>query len=159
MAVDLRPPNPQEGFAVHQLVAQCPPLDPNSLYCNLLQCSHFADTSVAALSGDRLIGFISAYLVPGRPDTLFVWQVAVGEAGRGQGLATRMLRHILRRPVCNCVSHVETTITAENQASWALFRGLADKLDTGLEQSVLFDREREFRGRHDSEILVRIGPF
>ena len=75
---NLRPPAREDGAAVFGLIQRCPPLDANSMYCNLLQCSHFADTSVAALADGVLVGFISGYLVPGRPDSLFIWQVAVG---------------------------------------------------------------------------------
>jgi len=144
---------------VHQLVAQCPPLDPNSIYCNLLQCTHFSGTSVAADIEGELVGFISGYRPPQQISTLFIWQVAVGEKARGQGLASRMLVNILARDECKEVDHLETTITEDNQASWALFQGLADKLQTTLTQSPQFDRELHFAGQHDTEVLVRIGPF
>lgn len=155
----LRVPQATEGRAVHRLVDQCPPLDANSLYCNLLQTSHFASTSVAAELDGQLVGFISGYLIPERPDTLFVWQVLVGEEGRGRGLATQMLKHILERPACARVHFLETTITEANEASWALFRGLARKLDAHVAESVMFDCHQHFGGDHDTEMLVRIGPF
>lgn len=154
-----RPPNPEDGADVHHLVAHCPPLDPNSLYCNLLQCTHFRDTSVAAFQDGRMIGFISGYRIPERNDTLFIWQVAVDDRARGQGLASRMLLEILRRPQCRQISYLETTITPDNGASWALFRRLAEHLDTFIEQTPLFKREQHFRGQHETEMLARIGPF
>ncbi len=157
--IELRRPTAEDGRYVHQLVEQCSPLDPNSMYCNLLQSSHFAATSVAAVSEGNLVGFVSGYLVPARPDTLFVWQVAVGRQARGQGLATRMLRHIQARPECRAVAFLETSITASNDASWALFRGLAKQLDAPLNETVMFDRAEHFGGEHDTETLVRIGPF
>lgn len=83
----------------------------------------------------------------------------MAEEARGLGLASRMVLEILRRPVCARVRNLETTITPDNSASWALFRGLARKLDTAWAQTVMFDRERHFHGRHDSEMLLRIGPF
>ena len=129
------------------------------MYCNLLQCTHFASTSVAAEYQNDLVGFISGYLVPERPGSLFVWQVAVSDRVRGKGVATGMLKHILSRPQCRSVTHLETTITDSNRASWALFEGLAKKFHAGLEQSVIFDRNIHFEGEHDSEMLVRIGPF
>ncbi|MFU8788759.1 MAG: diaminobutyrate acetyltransferase [Methylobacter sp.] len=157
--LELRSPKSEDGISVFQLVAQCPPLDPNSVYCNLLQCTHFADTSVAALNQGQLIGFVSAYLLPDRTDTLFIWQVAVSENARGQGLATQMLRHALNRPNNAHVCYVETTITPSNQASWALFERLAEKFNAELCSSALFDKEKHFDGRHDSEMLVKIGPL
>ena len=155
----LRRPVSEDGAAVHQLIGNCPPLDTNSLYCNLLQASHFSATSVAAELDGALAGFISGYIVPERPDTLFIWQVAVAEQGRGMGLAGRMLQEILTRPACAEVSYLETTITPDNDASWALFRSLARKLEANCADSVMFDRERHFKGQHDSEMLLRIGPF
>ncbi|MDH5388001.1 MAG: diaminobutyrate acetyltransferase [Gammaproteobacteria bacterium] len=159
----LRPPTPNDGASVFRLIGRCPPLDTNSMYCNLLQCSHFAGTSVAAVqtvnTNEELVGFISAYLIPGREDTLFIWQVAVDERARGIGLAGNMLKHILDRPLCSQVTYLETTITESNKASWALFKSLANKLGTTLEKSVMFDRDKHLAGEHDTEHLARIGPF
>lgn len=157
--IEFRIPRPEDGINVHGLVALCPPLDPNSVYCNLLQCTHFAGTSVAAEMNGELVGFVSGYCPPERPDTLFVWQVAVGEQARGRGLATRMIKSILQRPQNSHCHYIETSITGDNQASWALFEGLADKLGTSLEKSVMFDENRHFAGRHSTEYLARIGPF
>ena len=158
--IELRSPHSTDGSRVHQLVAQCPPLDPNSMYCNLLQCSHFAATSVAAERDGELVGFVSGYLIPERADdTLFIWQVAVSEQARGQGLASRMVADILGRPQCAGVKYLETTITESNRASWAVFEKLAGKLSAELQSSVMFDRSEHFAGEHDSELLVRIGPF
>src|SRR5690606_39864620 len=63
-AITLRKPTKDDGYRLHQLVAECPPLDPNSIYCNLLQCSHFAETGVAAEKEGDLVGFISGYIPP-----------------------------------------------------------------------------------------------
>jgi L-2,4-diaminobutyric acid acetyltransferase len=157
--INLRAPAAEDGAAVYELIAQCPPLDTNSMYCNLLQCTHFSATSVAAELNDEIVGFISGYIQPDQPDTLFIWQVAVGEKARGQGLAGRMLRDILARTACDEVKFIETTITPDNRASWALFESLAKKLDAELNHSVMFDRQQHFAGQHETEMLVRIGPI
>ncbi len=157
--LELKKPSALNGMEVNQLVADCAPLDTNSVYCNLLQCDHFSDTSVAAELDDALVGFISGYLLPAKTDTLFVWQVAVHESARGKGLAKKMLRDILSRPSCAGVRYLETTITRSNEGSWALFRSLAKQLNSPLNESVQFDKETHFKGKHDTEYLVRIGPF
>lgn len=157
--ITLRAPVSEDGAAVYELIAQCPPLDTNSMYCNLLQCSHFSATSVAAELNDELVGFISGYIQPDKPDTLFIWQVAVGEKARGQGLASRMLRDILARSACQEINFIETTITPDNRASWALFESLANKLESELNSSVMFDRQQHFAGQHETEMLVKIGPI
>ena len=156
----LRKPTVEDGMDLFDLVERCAPLDPNSSYCNLLHCSHFADTAAAAEKANRLVGFVSGYLIPKRQEaTWFVWQVAVDAEARGYGLAKKMLTHVLSRPDMKSVKYIETTITPDNQASWALFRSLAKQLNAPLEDSVAFDKEKHFKGRHGTEHLVRIGPF
>lgn len=157
--ITLRHPVLEDGIEVFDLIKRCPPLDHNSSYCNLLQCSHFANTCVAAEMDGDLVGFLSGYRLPADPSILFVWQVAVDSRARGQGLASKMIMYLLSQPSCRGVAHVHTTITEANEASWALFRGLAAKLDCDLASETLMDRDKHFKGRHDSEILVHLGPF
>lgn len=152
-------PKAEDGYLVNQLVEASPPLDPNSIYCNLLQCSHFADTAVVVREGDELVGFVTGYIQPRNPNTLFVWQVGIAKSARGKGLAKRMLKHLLKRSFCRDVRYIETTITPDNEASWALFRSLTRDLDTQLDSRVYFEKEPHFGGAHDDEHLLVIGPF
>lgn len=146
-------------MSVFKLIKRCPPLDINSSYCNLLQCGHFSSTSAAAEVDSEIAGFISGYLVPTRPNTLFIWQVAVDERARGLGLASQMLLHILSRPSRKRIHYLETTITEDNQPSWALFKSLAKRLDAEFQSSIWLDKQTHFDNQHDSEFLIRIGPF
>ncbi|WP_028238888.1 diaminobutyrate acetyltransferase [Stutzerimonas azotifigens] len=158
--VRLRRPNDGDGYNLHQLVARCQPLDTNSVYCNLLQCSDFADTAIAAENRHgELVGFISGYCPPARPDTLFVWQVAVDASMRGQGLALRMLLALVERAAANGVRYLETTISPDNAASQALFKRAFARLGAGYRTRVLFSRARHFAGRHEDEVLYRAGPL
>ncbi|MAL97923.1 diaminobutyrate acetyltransferase [Hydrocarboniclastica marina] len=155
----LREPRAEDGYPLHRLIDACAPLDPNSVYCNLLHCTHFAPTSVAADRNGELVGFISGYIPPAQPDTIFIWQVAVHASGRGHGLGKRMLKEILRRPACENVRYMDTTITDDNEASWGLFMSLARDLNAETQRSLKFDHDTHFGGQHDSEYLLRIGPF
>jgi len=146
-------------MALHRLVRDCPPLDPNSSYCNLLQCSHFKSTSIAALHQDQLVGSVTAYRPPAQPDTLFVWQVAVHASMRGQGLAREMLRRLFARTATEGVRFVETSITSDNEASQRLFAGFAAEQQAEMQRTVMFDRAAHFEGQHDTEYLYRIGPI
>ncbi|GAB5452189.1 MAG: hypothetical protein Hals2KO_25170 [Halioglobus sp.] len=101
----------------------------------------------------------TGYLIPGRPDTLFIWQVAVHECARGQALGKRMLQHILARPQCRSVTHIETTVTESNQASWAMFKAFARDNHATLQRSMQFERDWHLNGEQDSEHLARIGPL
>ncbi len=152
-------PTAADGGALHRLIARCPPLDTNSLYCNLLQCTHFSATSIVARRGGELVGAISGYRLPDAPDTLFVWQVAVAPSMRGEGLALHMLLELLRRPACHSVCRLHTSVTPENTASRALFTALARRLSAPLSEQLWFARDREFGGAHADEILLAIGPF
>lgn len=155
----IAPPRGEDGAGVHDLIAACPPLDGNSLYANLLQCTHFAGTCALAKRDGEPVGWVSGYILPGDPQTYFLWQVAVHETARGEGLPKRLIADILARPDCRDVRFIQTTITPDNDASWGLFRSVARWLDAPLEDTVFFDRDRHFKGRHDSEVLVTIGPF
>ncbi|MCF8707995.1 diaminobutyrate acetyltransferase [Rhizorhapis sp. SPR117] len=152
-------PRAEDGPAVTSLIVDCPPLDPNSAYCNLLQCSHFADTCIVAERNGRLLGWISGYRPPSNPSRFFVWQVAVSAAARGEGLAGRMLDALLARPSLRGVSHLITTVTQDNEASWALFRGFARRQNAPFAKAPLFDRDIHFADKHDTEWQAEIGPF
>jgi len=155
----LRRPCAQDGPAVTALIAACPPLDPNSAYCNLLQCSHFAGTAIVAERDGEMVGWISGYRLPADPTRLFIWQVAVAGTARGTGLAGRMLDGLLDRPETEGVTHLVTTITRSNGASWAMFRSWARKRPAPLAESELFEKDRHFSGRHPTEWQVEIGPL
>lgn len=158
-AISIRPPVSTDGAGVHALIGRCPPLDTNSMYCNLLQCTHFGATSALAEAEGDAVGFVSGYSPPPHPDALFVWQVAVDERARGHGLAKRLIMDILERPGNEHLRYIRTTVTARNEASWAMFRGLARKLGAPTEDQVLFDQDEHFGGEHESEHELVIGPF
>lgn len=156
----LREPQATDGYALNQLVERCPPLDTNSVYCNLLQCTDFSATSIAAVNTQgELVGFISGYRPPARPDTLFIWQVAVDSSMRGQGLALKMLMGLTERTAAVGVRWLETTISPGNTASEALFAKAFRQLGVEPETRVLFSRAEHFDGQHDDEVLYRAGPF
>lgn len=158
-APTFRRPHIDDGTRVHDLVAACAPLDRNSLYCNLLQCTHFADTSLLAERGKHLVGWISGYRLPRDPSSLFVWQVAVHRGARGTGLAAQMLMALLKRPELRDVRFVRTTVTPDNAASRALFRSVARRSNAPLREESGFEQDAHFRGRHASEGLIVIGPI
>ncbi len=156
----LRRPIATDGYVLNKLIERCPPLDSNSVYCNLLQCTHFSATSIAAdNSQGELVGFISGYRPPMRPDTLFVWQVAVDSRMRGQGLAAAMLMSLIERTAKDGVQWLETTISPGNNASEALFAKAFRQLGIEATTQVVFSRENHFNGQHDDEVLYRAGPF
>jgi L-2,4-diaminobutyric acid acetyltransferase len=158
-AVTIEAPKSEDGAAVHDLIAACPPLDTNSLYMNLIQTTHFAETCALAREDGEVIGWVSGHIPPEEPEVFFLWQVAIGEKARGKRVPKRLVADIFSRPSCKDVRYLKTTITPDNEASWGLFKSLARWLDAPLQESPFFDEDKHFKGRHDSEILVTIGPF
>jgi len=157
--IEFRKPVAKDGPAITGLIAACPPLDLNSAYCNLLQCTDFADSCIVAESGGAVVGWVSGYRPPSAPENFFVWQVAVSSAARGQRLAGRMIEALLERPQQAGITHITTTVTDDNHASWALFEGLARRWFAPLEKSVRFERDAHFAGVHATEWQARIGPL
>lgn len=155
----IRRPKSSDGAAVWQMIQQTPQLDDNSLYCNLLQCSHFAATCAIAEKAGAIVGWLSGYIPPDQPDTLFVWQVCVGAPARGRGLGKKMIGDVLARPECASIRHVQCTITQANTASWALFTAVARTVNAQLSQIEHFLKDEHFAGRHEAEFAVSIGPF
>lgn len=155
----LREPRITDGAAIHRLVRACPPLDLNSLYAYLLLCAHHAGSCVVAEQGGETAGFISAYRLPARTDTVFVWQVAVAAEARGQGLALQMLEYLLARPALAGCHWLETTITPSNAASRRVFETLATRLNAQCAERTFFSREDFQDPHHEPEMLIRIGPW
>lgn len=161
-AVDLGPewtfrePNRLDGDDVYRLIADCPPLDINSSYCNFLQSTHFSKTCILVEHNGEIAGFISGYQKPAQLNVLFIWQVAVAPPFRGKGLAFDMLDMLLQREGLSNITTIETTITKDNDASWALFKKL-DALHGNLgEVTVFLDGKSHFKNKHDTEYLYRI---
>jgi len=155
----LRAPTVADGAAIHALVAACPPLDLNSLYAYLLLCEHFRATCIVAEGPAGIDAFVSAYIPPATPDTLFIWQVAVHQRARGRGLAGQLLMSLLDRPAVAGVRHLETTVAPENAASRRTFARLAHELHAPLTEQSQFDANLFGDAEHDEERLLRIGPF
>lgn len=157
----LEAPNLDDAPRLWEITRDSGVLDVNSPYSYALWCRDFADTSVVARGRDGdVFGFITGYVRPDDPGTLFVWQVAVDENRRGLGLAGRMLGYLGDQlPDLGC-DHVEATVTPDNIASTKMFESFARSRGARLERRELFG-EDAFPDdvEHDPEVLFRIGPL
>lgn len=151
-----RRPTRSDGDALHSLIASCPPLDLNSTYAYLLLCEHHAETCVIAESDGKIAGVITGYRHPQRPDTLFVWQVAVSPDFRRQALAARMLEQLFSN---GRYRYIETTISPDNAPSHNLFQQFAERHGVPLDTSPLFAASDFGSGNHQAEPLYRLGPW
>ncbi|WP_300014756.1 diaminobutyrate acetyltransferase [Pseudonocardia sp.] len=144
-----------DAVSMWEIAAASRVLDVKPRYAYALMCRDFSATSIVARLGDRVVGYVTGYLRPDAPDTLFVWQVAVHADARGRRAAATMLDELVSRVRA---TFLETTITADNDASIALFSGLAQRRGAGMERTELFDGA-VLGADHDPEFLYRIGPM
>lgn len=155
--IHIRKPRVDDGFDIHQLIANSPPLDLNSVYSYYLLSDHFRDSCVIAESQNKIIGFLSAYQIPPRPQSLFVWQIVVDQAFRGQKIAWQMLNSLLQRYQQNEILQVEATVNPSNIASRRLFERLADEQNTSIEEETFLAATAfGLEENHESEILLRV---
>lgn len=157
--IHIGPPTVDEGVDLWRLAEASQVLDVNSRYAYLLWCRDFSATSVVARRDGTVVGFITGYRRPDRPNTLLVWQVAVDAAARGEGVAGRMLDTLFDR--ATDVDHLETTVSPDNEASIAMFTAFARRRDAAMAVEQLFSAA-QLSGdadHHEPENLYRIGPF
>ncbi|MCF7821357.1 MAG: diaminobutyrate acetyltransferase [Mariprofundaceae bacterium] len=157
--LSFRAPVANDGPAVHALVERSEPLDLNSRYCYIILCEHFSSTCVVVEKEGGLVGVATAYIPPEHQDTLFLWQVAVDAGMRGQGLAKRMLRHLLSRHNMKRISYVEATVSPSNKASRSLFKSLAKEGKCEMREKLIFPAQMFGDGDHEQENLIRVGPI
>lgn len=156
--IELRHPLPTDGDDLNRLLATTPLLDGNSVQCTLLQCGHFAKTSVAAFVDDELVGFVSAYCPPSEPHTLFVWQVVVAQQWREHGLGKQMLHWLVGQPDCLHCTRMVTAIAIKNTVSWSLFDSFARDIGALPVKSFVTPLDRNQR-HPPREYLLRIAPL
>lgn len=155
--IQLERPHAAEGRELWRLARGCG-LDLNSPYCYLLWCRDFARTSVVARDGKAAVGFVTGYVRPDAPDTLFVWQIAVDGAYQGRRIAHRMLDHLgMVMAELGC-RHMEATVTPDNVASMRTFESFARAQGAALGRHPGFSSVM-FPGHHPPEDLIRIGPL
>ncbi len=156
--IEFRHPLASDGDALNALLATTPVLDGNSVQCTLLQCSHFAQTSVAAFFHGQLVGFVSAYYPPNEPNTLFVWQVVVAQDLRDLGLGKKMLHWLIAQPGCEQAIHLVTAIGIKNSISWSMFDSFARDIGA-LPIKSFVTSIKPSPDDKQSEYLLRISPL
>jgi len=161
----LRSPRISDAARIWEIVRDSQVLDLNTSYAYLLWCRDFAASSVVAEVDGRVGGFITGYLRPDSPSTVFVWQVAVDADQRGRGLGVAMLDHLVDAVTTDNgnnkgsgVRELETTVSPDNTASVAMFASLARRRGAEMTKSSLFEPD-VFPDSHAAEDLYRIAPL
>ena len=154
----IRAPRVADGASMWRIAVDSQVLDANSSYAYLLWCHDFSATSVVAEIDSEIAGFVTGYVRPGSPDTLFIWQVAVDHAYRGRGVGVAMLDGLVEEVAEQGVSVLETTVSPDNEASLAMFGSLARRRGAEMIRQKLFE-PKDFPDGHESEDLYRIAPL
>ncbi len=153
------PTDDDDGKEIWHLIKNTGVLDLNSSYNYLMWAKYFDQTSVVVERNKKIVGFISGFIQPNKPDHLFIWQVAVYDSERKKGLALSMLKAILKRSTCKDVHYLEATVSPSNKASAALFKKLAVELKTNCQITECFTVNQFTVIEHEAENFFTIGPF
>lgn len=148
---------PEDGPTIAALVRACGVLDPNSTYAYVLLADRFGDHGVVAEEDGALLGFVTGFRDPRRPELLFLWQVGVAAAARGRGLAKRLLEAFASLEANRSATALETTIAVGNEPSEALFRSFAEARGASFEQ--VSEYPSAWLDGHPTERVVRISPL
>lgn len=147
----VRPPEPGDGKHLWELAGRTG-LDVNSPYAYVLWGDHHRDTSVVAMSGSEIVGFVLGFAIPSAPGEVFVWQVCVSPEHRERRLGSTLLDALVGKTGARVI---EATVTPSNEASARLFRSLALRhggrvaVTSGYEASM-------FPDDHEEELRVRV---
>lgn len=142
-----------------RVVKESKVLDVNSSYSYLMWGKYFNKSSIVAELDGKVIGFITGFVQPNAPDTLFIWQVAVDYIHRGKGLATKLVEKLLKQMEKSNICYLEATVTPSNIPSSNLFKGIAKKQKTKCEIFECFSKEQFPDPSHEVEMTYRIGPL
>jgi len=160
-----RKPEGRDGGSMWRIARESGGLDLNSPYAYLLFAEHFSDTCIVAEADGETVGFVIGFRPPARADTLFVWQIAVEPAHRGNGVGVGMLTTLMEDLAEDLrhdgVCFLEATVTPSNVASQRMFRSFAESVEAAFEQGVtpLFSQDMFPGGEeHEEERAIRIGP-
>ncbi|MDA1010546.1 MAG: GNAT family N-acetyltransferase [Chloroflexi bacterium] len=99
-----------DGGAMWRLARESGVLEENAEYTYHMFTHYFGEASVVAERDGEAVGFIAGFRPPDHPDTAFVWQIAVDQSARGQGLARMMIHGLLQR-LAPDVRYLEATVS------------------------------------------------
>lgn len=157
--IHLSRPDQTDGERMWQLAKQTT-LDNNSVYKYIMMTHYFVDTCVVAKYNQELVGFITAFIPPKQPDTVFVWQIGVSQNHHGEGIGSCLLEELFNQVKTKGIKYLEATITPSNQASQALFKKFANHHKTNCNIQTFFTRDLfPDHDPYEEELKFKIGPI
>lgn len=157
--LSIRNTKADDGKRIWRLAVDSGRLDVNSSYCYIMLCDYFSDTCFVAEIDGEAAGFVTSFIHPSNPELLFVWQMAVAEEHRGQGIAELLLHHLMESESCKKVRYLETTVSPGNSASRRVLSKLSERIGTSMVISKGYTSVLFPEGKHEEEPLIRLGPL
>ena len=154
-AAAFRTPTAADGARMWEIARDSGVLDLNSSYAYVLWGAEFSDSSIVVEVDGRVVGFVTGFLRPSEPESIFVWQVGVDADQRGKGLAARLLHHLMDRLAEHGVVRLRTTISPDNEASKRTFGAVARDRGMTLSREDYLSAELLGEG-HEPEDLYTI---
>ncbi|GAA6162613.1 hypothetical protein NBRC116590_03170 [Pelagimonas sp. KU-00592-HH] len=154
----LRAPQPEDGERVAMLTKDGRKQVFGELLGELSDFEQFMHTSIVAEVDGEVVGAVLAYIPPFAPETLNILQVVIHENEVNKGLGSLMLGQLMRREVCAEVGRVETTISSDDEVTWALFRRFARWQRSRMEIALFFTQALQPHRRHenDNQVTIRL---
>ncbi|WP_017473534.1 diaminobutyrate acetyltransferase [Amphibacillus jilinensis] len=157
--IEFSPPNQDDGKQLWRLVNQTT-LDNNSAYKYIMMSHYFTDTCVVAKNDQHVVGFITGFISPKQPDTVFVWQIGVDPEYSGRGIGSSLLTTLMDQVKDKGVNYIEATITPSNKASQALFKKFASHHQAVCNIQSFFTEDLfPNNSEYEEELKFRIGPI
>ncbi|MFF8999819.1 GNAT family N-acetyltransferase [Streptomyces achromogenes] len=156
--VAFRAPTPQDALPAWRPARKTPHSGASGPYCFARWLRDFADTSLVAVAGRDVIGFLIGYRRPDVPDTYCVLRTEVDPHHGTPDLGAHLLRVAAEREVARGARFVEGAVPAGDTAADEAYARLARWYGAPAHKEALFPSSRFPDGEHD-EILHRIGPL
>lgn len=150
----IRPLTVVDSPKVQSLIADCPPLDIHTPYTYWTILSRKPSFCFGAWKDDELLGVVLA--IPSG-DSVFVWQIGVLSADRGQGIARALLDKVLTAANHSRILALEATVGPENDTSRKLFGAFASSHGFELTESDEFAVQDASGQSVGEERLLQIG--
>ncbi|NLE49261.1 MAG: diaminobutyrate acetyltransferase [Sandaracinaceae bacterium] len=147
----------EDGPTVSALVRETGILDPNSTYAYVLLGDRFGQHGLVAEEDGKLIGFVSGFLDPREPSTLFLWQIGLRAEARGRGLGKKLLNAFISLPANRRARALETTVAIDNLPSRRLFEAFSR--DHGASIEAIGAYGSELLDGNSEEVIFRIAPL
>jgi L-2,4-diaminobutyric acid acetyltransferase len=148
---------PSDADILQTFVSKCPPLDPHTLFTYWVLARYQPTYGFAAqdLNGE-VIGLLTAIASSNNDETVYVWQIGVAPAVRGNGLAQDLLHELNMAALQNRRRLLEVSIDSHNQESYRLFHAFARAQSAALEVVDVLELHDEHYSLTDSEFLYQI---